>query len=819
MSRTLARLLLGAVPAVCLLLASLAAPAMAADGPEMTARVLVGGHARAGSWVAVAVDLTNDGPAIVGELRTAAGTSGRTRYAVPVDLPTQSSKRYVIHAQAPAFGGRLTVALVGSDGRTIAERQVEYAIHDGTQLIVGVVAERPQQLGAVLRLLPGPTGTAAAVVYLSPADLPERVEAWSALDRLVWQDVDTDALSSRQLAALEGWVADGGRLVIAGGTAGPDVVSALPDAFLPYRPTVTQDVPPATLASLLGEVPADAGDVPGLAGTLARGRALARLGDQVVAADMPYGAGSVTVVGVDPTTGWLATAEGTESLWRRLLPPRSGGSGGIGATDDSQLLNAVSQMPSLALPPIGWLLVLLAGYVILVGPVNYLVLRRFDRREWAWITVPALVLGFTVGAYAIGAALRGSDVIVHQVAIVRGAADSGRGLGIAYAGVFSPTRGTYQVTVPGDALLSAPVNGDFFGGTTAGSSSLDIVQGDPARVRDMAVGYGSLRSVRAEAAVAAPTIESDLRLEGDVVTGTIKNTSDLPLDRPALVIGSNVQVFESLAPGASVTVRLQLVAQPFGSTLSDKVIGQGFIDGTGPNVDVQRQTVRRSMIDQLTFDPNFGMAFQLPVDGPVLLAWNDQPILDVQVEGHQPRVASTVLYHLPLPLAASGDVVFRNDLIRSTVVQVDAPFFGKDPFSMNFGQGTLTAAYRPIAFEGSLEPRRLVMTLGQGGEPMIGAGDQATEIAPIGPATPIEPCTKTPCDTAPADFLPEVEVLDQATSVWMALPHFAVGTSVALKDPARYVAPDSGIVWVRFQNPRLDGVSFSFGLRLEGTVR
>lgn len=793
------------------------APARAADGLEMTARALVDGHARAGSWVAVAIDLANDGPAVTGELRMAAGTSGRTRYAVPVDLPTQSSKRYVVHAQTPAFGGKLKVALVGNDGAAIAEATVQVTLHDASQLVVGIVAQRPQQLGAVLRLLPGPTGSAAAVINLEPADLPERVEAWSVLDRLVWQDVDTDELSTGQIAALGAWVAGGGRLVIAGGTAGPDVVSALPDAFLPYRPIVTQDVPAASLRDLLGDVPTDAPDVPGLAGELARGRALARLGDQVVAAEAPYGIGSVTLIGVDPSTGWLATAPGTESLWRRLLPARSGAATGVATSDDSQLLNAVSQLPSLALPPIGGLLALLAAYVILVGPVNYLVLRRLDRREWAWISIPALVLGFTVGAYAIGASLRGSDVVVHQVAIVRGAPDTGTGAAVAYAGIFSPSRATYQVSVPGGALLSAPIQGDFFGGAAAGSSALDIVQGDPARVRDLAVGFGSLRALRAEAAVSAPTLTADLRLAGDTVVGTITNTSQTTFDRPALVVGANVAVFEALAPGASVPVSLKLSAQPFGNPLSDKIVGQQLFSGTSPNVDLQRSSVRRALIDQLTWDPNVGMASQLPADGAVLLAFADEPVLQVAVAGSQPRFASTTLYHLTLPVRLAGDVVFRNDLVRSTVVAVDAPFFNKDPFSVGLGQGSLTMTFRPISFEGTLTPTRLVLAMSQGGDGSIAGAP--TEIEPLGPAQPLEPCTAQPCEDLAPDFLPEVEILDRTTSTWMALPHLSTGAVVALKDPGRYVDPDSGTVWARFQNARPDGISFTFGVSIEASVR
>src|SRR5438876_9181514 len=105
------------------------------------------------------------------------------------------------------------------------------------------------------------------------------------------------------------------------------------------------------------------------------------------------------------------------------------------------MVNAVSQLPALALPPIGGLLALLVGYIVLIGPINYLVLRRLDRREWAWITMPILIALFAVGACGFGSVLRGSDIIVHEVAIVRGALDATGGSAQVYFGLLSPTRG------------------------------------------------------------------------------------------------------------------------------------------------------------------------------------------------------------------------------------------------------------------------------------------------------------------------------------------------------------------------------------------
>ena len=230
-----------------------AAPVAAVGEPVLDASVMLQGHARVGSWMAIRVHLRNDGPPVTGELRLGAGAQGRTRFGTPVDLPTQSDKDYVLYAQPPAFGRSLDVVLV-SGTQTIAKKSVAFTVHDAGQLVVGVIAEQPQRIVPDLDLLPGPNAAPPAIVPLGVTDLPDRVEAWSAIDRLVWQDVDSQ-LTKGQLAALRGWLAAGGRLVIAAGTNGPSVLSGFPDEILPYRPTATVDVAPESVTGLIGQLP------------------------------------------------------------------------------------------------------------------------------------------------------------------------------------------------------------------------------------------------------------------------------------------------------------------------------------------------------------------------------------------------------------------------------------------------------------------------------------------------------------------------------------------------------------------------------------
>ncbi|HEY6569900.1 MAG TPA: hypothetical protein VIZ22_06405, partial [Candidatus Limnocylindrales bacterium] len=552
-----------------------ATPVAAADGLKMDARALMQGHVRAGSWFAIAVDLQNDGPTIVGELRISGGLESRTRFGTPVELATGSRKQYLLYALPPSFGGNMTVELV-SDGKVLAKAPVAVALHDQTQLVVGLVSENPARLVGEFDLLPSQNGIAPVIVPLTAADLPERVQAWAPLDRLIWQDVDAASLSPGQLAALRTWVAGGGRLVILGGTAPADVLTGFPDDLLPYRPNGVVDVDPAVLQPLLGLAPANATTLTALAGDPGSGRTLATSGDRVIAADMAFGSGSVTILGFDPATSWIAEGDAIDvPMWRRLLPPRTGGN--VALADDQTIVSAVANLPSLALPPIGSLLVLLAGYIVLVGPVNYLVLRWLDRREWAWVTVPVLIAVFTVGAFGIGSLLRGSDVIVNEVAIVRGAPGTDAAVAQSYLGIFSPSRATYQLRVSGDALLATPMNGDMFGG---GESELDVLQGDPSRVRDLAVGFGSMRTVRAESSTTGPKVSASLQLDGGRIRGTVTNQSDRTLIAPAIVLGSSAATLKDLAPGASAEVNLPILPGNFdGRQLSDTVVGPYNWDG------------------------------------------------------------------------------------------------------------------------------------------------------------------------------------------------------------------------------------------------
>jgi hypothetical protein len=167
------------------------------------------------------------------------------------------------------------------------------------------------------------------------------------------------------------------------------------------------------------------------------------------------------------------------------------------------------------------------------------------------------------------------------------------------------------------------------------------------------------------------------------------------------------------------------------------------------------------------------------------------------------------MYYVPLGLTVAGPTVFTSDLVRTTIVASDAGFFNKGPFDMSFGQGTVTVAYRPIAFGGSLDATKLVIAMNTAPDAApIGGG-----IDPLASPPPIDPGSGQGVDGTP-----EVELFDRTTGSWVRLPHIS-GQAVSVNQPNRYVDPTTGTVLVRLSNNRSDGVGFQFFVRIEGNVR
>ncbi len=179
-----------------------------------------------------------------------------------------------------------------------------------------------------------------------------------------------------------------------------------------------------------------------------------------------YGLGRVTLVGIDldqpPFTKW----PGQQAFWEQLLlraGPRMptgpvqtrnffGPRGAYGESEaDSQLQSLNQQLEAFEGVPVisfGWVALFILLYILVVGPLDYLFLKKVvGRLELTWITFPTVVLAVSAAAYFTAYYLKGSELRVNKMDLVDLDLQTGRAYGHSWFSVFSPRIQKYTVGV------------------------------------------------------------------------------------------------------------------------------------------------------------------------------------------------------------------------------------------------------------------------------------------------------------------------------------------------------------------------------------
>jgi len=626
------------------------------------------GHFKYGEWLPVWVTLENSGADLDAEVHVrVAGSMGFTTFAAQVPLPTGSRKRVPVYVLPNNFSRQLEVQLVDSAGRVLIAQKTAASPEVNVNLLIGLIA--PQR--GALSLIAGATAEGVArpkvLIDVPLIDLPERAEALASFDWLILNDVDTSSLTPEQKAALETWVGQGGKLVIGGGAGARRTVSGLPESLLPFVPRGEAQVSSlAGLSALGGGEPVR---VPGpflvSTGDLGEGRTEAEQDGMPLVRERSVGNGYVDFVALDLATSPFDAWTGTMAFWAQLVLLHSAYPQGL-PPDMSprqmradQLSYALSNLPSLALPSVRGLSVLLSVYILLVGPVNYLVLRWRRRLHWAWATVPAITILFSGGAFGLGYALRGTDLIVNRIATAAAQPDGSVRV-TSYVGLFSPSRQSYEIEVQGGGLLS-PLNPTYapFSDTGTGvGGDMVFVQGNPGRVRGLTVNQWSMQTfVTEDAWVDLGHVTSDLRIEEGILTGTVRNGTGLTLKDAAVVLNADLIRLGDLAPGAEAQVSLKLSEQgdpSFGMPISYRLFEKE-LSQPGPNGPAREVQLKQQILDTLlNSGGKFGpVSSVMPVDVTsgqmlMLLAWLDQAPPEVLVAGREPIQQTTALFTMAL---------------------------------------------------------------------------------------------------------------------------------------------------------------------------
>jgi hypothetical protein len=774
-----------------------AAPAVArtARAPgvdvDMSVTPYLGGHVKYGEWLPLRVDLVNAGSDLVAEVRAeVASSSGQAVYAAPVPLPAGARKQVDLYILPPSFAEAVVVRLV-QDDQVWAESEVDISSHPQNEYLVGVVAPDTDAFAPLNGLaLAGRTQT--RLIALALDELPKRAESLRTLDCLVLTGVDTTGLTPAQGEALRAWVELGGRLLVGGGVGARRTLGGLPDALRPIQLAGTVELNTLDeLVDFAGEPVQVPGPFPITPPIDHQGRAIVSQDEHPLLVQQSLGGGWVAYLALDPSASPFDAWAGTLSFWRKLLEP--GSALPINSPSDiprrvleaEQMTYALSNLPALDLPSIRWLGMLFGLYVLLVGPANYLLLRRWRRLDWGWLTIPALTLAFSLIGYGLGYRLRGGDVIVSQISIVPLTPGDSSSAIRSYVGIFSPSREAYTVQVGGDALVS-PLSYDpaRWGGTPGSYDTLNILQGDPALVRGLGVNQWSMQTFQAETWQEAgePTIDANLTIEGDRVQGTIRNRLERPLQEMILLSGHRYVRLGELGTGQEREIEATLQSDNRGMPFPWVLFEELHQISSQPPREAQ---LRQSILEAY-FQTDWGTPAPPPAD-LTLLAWTDHSPIEVQVADTRANRLQTTLVVARLPLSiVDGRASLPLGTLSGQLVEIEGMAGECGPAGqIHLAQGRAVLEYQlPLSLR-DLVPTSLTIQAGpEGGG--IGA-------------------------------LPSLYLYDWAAGDWVQMEGIESGHRYDVPDPGRFIGPGDGAIRLQAQHDNAQGSCYRFDLGLEAS--
>jgi hypothetical protein len=735
--------------AICLLTALIVsfggAAAQAPSAISLSVEVGYDGYFRSGQWTPIRVVASNDGADVLGTLRVTASDSinqPTDAYAITLDLPRQSRKQFFVYLPLSAQAQQVRLELL------TAERLVTTLTRDvrpvrTSDVLFAVITESPRG-GVDLRNFRSGAGDAFQANW-RVENVPRIGEALRGLDALILTDADTGNLSVEQRRAIEDWVLAGGHLIVTGGPNWQKTQAGVTH-LLPLQPSGTITLTSLPSAAAFAGFAEPLTTLDGSPIVVASGVLLPEAEVLVAESGTPIlvrrtlGGGMVDYLAIDPSLEPFQSWVNRGQFWFTLLTTATmRPSWAQGIVNADQAIVAADFIKGLRLPDVLQLGLFLLAYVAVIGPLNYIILRQLKRREWAWFTIPLIVVITSVLYYVTGFNLRGTQAIINRMAVVQVWQGSERAQVDGVLGVLAPRRGVYSLTA-GEGMTLRTLTSEMFGNIGI-PRNLTIYEDGVYTARNFPIDAGTTQAFAISGYTDVPPIQGEavIQLTGGAIAPSLDgqtanvriqvnftNTSGIALNDAVLLAAGGVRPLGAVQAGETFNVQLDVnprQSPPIGlgsanlmpvytargtrfaaartGTVADIMginyaYGQMFYRGRGfENTELRQEMWRRqSFLEAMIADadPSGGRGTDV-----YLIGWSNQSPLDVRLEGAAFDTEDTTLYIFRLPtrvqaISSNGVIELPSAYLTWTTTEA-SPRRDVAPYEL-FLQPSETAIFR-----------------------------------------------------------------------------------------------------------------------------
>jgi hypothetical protein len=669
---------------LCLLVAALALVCTSRAAVRFDVFLGYDGVVREASWMPVVCEIVNDGPPFQGVIEVAPGQLGKGQtQLLPVELPTGTLKRVVIPVFSPSrYPSAWNVRLLDGRGKVRAEqsalrprRQIGWEIP-----LLGSLSRTAAGAPVLQPLQRDQADAQPASARLQPAIFPDNPLVLEGLKAIYLSSEVAASLRVTQVNALLSWMNGGGHLIVAIEQVSDVTASPWLRGVLPCEPTELKTLGAHTelqtwvrsggwsaragsgprgrggypvtdadrpFANLPDDAKFEMTDLPVLACALRGGRAVVSAGETPLLVTAGRGAGRVTALLFSPEREPFKSWKNAPAFWSRLvevpgeLYASAGHYGGYGQSADG-IFGAMIDSRQVHKLPIGWLLLLLVVYLLIIGPFDQWWLKRIGRPVLTWITFPCYVVLFSLLIYFIGYKLRAGESEyneLHLVDVLRNG-DRAELRGRTFASIYSPRNQKFPLE---SRQPFATLRGEFLGaGGGAGTERISVVQnGDSFKAEVFVPVWTSQLYISDWWQGVALPVAATVTAQGGAWRVTVQNHTDRALTAARLAAADRVYTLGEVPAGKTVTFTVERAAgealrefaQRHGSAFQHVVQQRQYAFGAstaGRLDDLPNASMAASFLTQLGPGPG-GMGFIAPPGldvspivergGAVVLAW------------------------------------------------------------------------------------------------------------------------------------------------------------------------------------------------------
>ena len=590
------------------------------DGPTFHVNAGFESHYRDGNWVPVQVTLHNDGPDFNGALSLITPTSQfqgsssqgiTSNYQVSINLANGAQKQVTMYLPLYFDVQNVTVKLLDSSGHIVGSQTAALTPLMPGDVLIGILSDQSTGFSS-LSAVPLPNqGGSIVLEFLNANTMPAMAAALKNFNIIVLDNFTTTNLSAVQLSALQNWINQGGSLILAGGPEWHRTLGTLPAGFVPIKlsgsttiPAGTDLLPPGGPSALQpgqNNIPVTvqapvsisaATSIP--KGNDGKSEVILASHTTPLIVQTHQEQGTIIYLAFDPTLEPILGWQGASLLWDSLLLRSLGDqllshasiSTGIGSSTQQVqpiLANRMSGflqslLPSTIPPPWRTLGILLICYILVLGPVRFLLVKRLKGRYWSWRIILSSIVIFSLLSYGLAYIEKGSSILSDSITITQLSQNGTSAHITSYMGVFVPNEGDYQVHISGNGLAQpSPDNfSNFQNGSVSpmtGSHTTVTPLQDGTDVNLQDVNIWTLHAILAEQdRQIHKGLVSQLVLQNGTLVGTVTNTLGYPLSDAFLLMPNDVLSLGHLASGEIKHVQLKLSSSTFpNSTLADLI--------------------------------------------------------------------------------------------------------------------------------------------------------------------------------------------------------------------------------------------------------